>query len=84
MPATTNNPFVGRWEIVETSMWDKAALDLCQPAHIAFGDDGRTGRMVVIAIEASVDHHVSTARGRPKVEFSFAGTDARRPTSGRR
>jgi len=72
--AIRNHPFLGRWRIVETEVWDCDALDLSVPAHISFGSDG-LGEIQLIAIEASVDYRVVDRGGTPYVEFSWCGHD---------
>jgi hypothetical protein len=32
---------IGRWRIVEADIWDRAYLDLVEPAHLKISDDGR-------------------------------------------
>jgi hypothetical protein len=31
----------GRWRIVEADLWDRAYLDLVEPAYLQIGNDGR-------------------------------------------
>jgi hypothetical protein len=33
---------IGRWRIVEADIWDRAYLDLVEPAYLRIGDDGWT------------------------------------------
>ncbi len=73
---------VGRWRIVETSVWDQDALDLVVEAHITFGRNG-LGEMQLIAIGASIDYRVERRADGPVVEFSWSGFDDDNPTSGR-
>ena len=41
MSAATHCQLVGRWRIFEADLWDRDYLDLCGPAVIAIGADGR-------------------------------------------
>lgn len=69
---TKNNPFLGRWRIVDTEVWRPDALDLLVPAHITFGRDG-LGDMELIAIGASVNYRVVTREAVRRVGFSWSG-----------
>jgi hypothetical protein len=42
MSAPAGCKLVGRWRIVEADIWDRAYLDLCGPANIVIGADGRS------------------------------------------
>ena len=35
------NPLIGSWRIVEADLWDRDYVDLVEPAHITFDDNGR-------------------------------------------
>lgn len=61
--------FKGIWRITETDSWEEDALDLVEPAHIAF--DGRSGSFAMIAMHANLDCRYDGNR----VEFSFVGDD---------
>jgi hypothetical protein len=76
------NGLVGRWHLVETDHWDQDALDLEQPAFVAFKAD-RTGELRMIAIEAWLDCRYSRRDGQPFVEFTWEGWDDSLPRSGR-
>ena len=41
---------IGKWRIVEADLWDKAYLDLVEPAHIIFRADGR-GEIIRIQVQ---------------------------------
>jgi hypothetical protein len=45
---------VGRWRIVEADIWDRAYLDLCEPAKLVIGADGR-GEIAFGAMQATLD-----------------------------
>jgi hypothetical protein len=72
----------GTWRLVDAEMWDAEALDLLEPAYLAFGPRG-SGEFQLIAIGAAIDYRVSERDGMPFVEFSWAGHDDSDPASGR-
>ena len=41
MSAPMGCKLVGRWRIVAADIWDRAYLDLCEPAAIVISADGR-------------------------------------------
>jgi hypothetical protein len=69
--------FTGYWRISHTDGWGRAALDLIRPAHLRFS--GRSGSLLMIAIEASLDCRYEKGR----VDFSLFGTDELDPIAGR-
>jgi hypothetical protein len=81
-PRTKTNLFHGKWRIVSTNVWDPAALDEFEPAHLTFEPDG-TGELCFIAIAASIDYRLTTRGCSPSVEFTWAGDDDGSPISGR-
>jgi hypothetical protein len=72
----------GRWQIVETELWDSDALNLVTPAFIEFGEDG-SGSFGFIAVQGRMDCREAARDGRPGVEFSWEGNDECDPASGR-
>jgi len=72
----------GRWRIVETELWDQAALDLIVRAYMRFDRNG-LGEMELIAIGASIDYRVEQRDGAFVLEFSWSGFDEMDATSGR-
>jgi hypothetical protein len=40
MSASTGCRLLGKWRIVDADLWDRAYLDLGQPAYMEFRDDG--------------------------------------------
>jgi hypothetical protein len=70
---------VGRIE--EMDLWDRAAMDLVQPAFIEFGRD-RAGSVGFIAVEGWLDCRRAQIDSRPGVEFSWQGFDDNDPASG--
>ncbi len=69
--------FNGYWRITRTDGWGQEALDLIRPAHLRFS--GRSGSLVMIAIEAGLDCRYEKGR----VDFSLSGVDERDPIAGR-
>lgn len=69
--------FNGYWRITHTDGWGQEALDLIRPAHLRFS--GRSGSLLMIAIEASLDCRYEKGR----VDFSLFGTDELDPIAGR-
>ena len=41
MNAPANCRLIGRWRIVEADLWDRAHLDLCGPARLAWSRNER-------------------------------------------
>jgi hypothetical protein len=70
----------GRWRIAEMDQWED--LDLLAPAHITFsGKDG--SELVFAAVEAELDVRYGSRDGAACAEFSWEGSDAGSPVSGR-
>jgi hypothetical protein len=61
---------VGRWRIVEADIWDQDYLDLCGPAIIVIGADGR-GEIAFGAMQATLD----VEYGPTSVAFRWVGFD---------
>ncbi len=78
----SRNPFLGQWRIIDSSMWDREALDLEGPAHPTFEWGGR-GHLHVVAVEGEIDYRVAEREGGPAVECSWEGADEGDPVSGR-
>lgn len=74
----TPDSFFGRWRIVETEAWGRAALDAAVPANITF-QERRHGHFQMIYVEGGLDCRFTAKR----VEFSWSGVDDRRSKSGR-
>ena len=72
----------GRWRIVETELWDRAAIDLLGPAFIEFRSD-QTGQFQFVAVEGWMDCDDGHRDGRPCVEFTWDGDDDGDSASGR-
>jgi hypothetical protein len=54
MSAPMGCKLVGRWRIVAADIWDRAYLDLCEPAAIVICADGR-GEIAFGALQATLD-----------------------------
>ena len=76
------DPVQGRWDIVEMEMWERDALDLVEPAHLAFEKNGMGG-LAFIAVGAGIDYRVSEADGELEVEFCWEGVSEGEQVSGR-
>ena len=61
---------IGRWRIVEADLWDRDYLDLCGPAMLVIGVDGR-GEVAYGAMQASLD----IAYGANAIDFTWLGFD---------
>lgn len=81
-PKPSTSTIVGTWRITSTELWDRDALDLIEPAHLAFSDDN-LGELAMIAVRGDIDYRLATKEGRPHVDFTFAGDDDGQPISGR-
>ncbi len=68
--------FQGSWEIIETEMWDKEALDLTETAYIHFNGD--TGNFHLICIDGQMDVEYKEERA----EFTWFGNDENDTASG--
>jgi len=45
---------LGKWRITKSDLWDKAHLDLVEPAYVIFQDDGH-GEIAFGALNAGLD-----------------------------
>ena len=70
MSAPADCKLVGRWRIVEADIWDRDYLDLCGPAGIIIGADGR-GEIAFGAMQATLD----VEYGPTSIAFSWIGSD---------
>jgi hypothetical protein len=69
--------FQGRWEIIETELWDKEDLDITETAYIQF--DGDSGQFHFLCVDGFMDIDYTGK----KAEFSWQGNDEMDETSGR-
>ena len=77
MSAPAGCKLVGRWRIVEANIWDRAYLDLCGPAKIVIGADGR-GEIAFGAMQATLD----VEYGPTSIAFTWIGCDEMDEVSG--
>ena len=70
MSAPAGCQLVGRWRIVEADLWDRDYLDLCGPATIVIGAEGR-GEITFGAMQATLDIEYS----RSSIGFAWTGFD---------
>jgi hypothetical protein len=73
------NP-VGRWRITWMEMWDQYFVDLIEPGHFRFDENG-LGYFVFGAVEGQIDYRLSDDGQR--IEFSWSGNDEGDEKSGR-
>ena len=73
---------IGKWEIIETSLWDKDFIDLIDTGCIEFKKKG-LGELSFGAVFAEIDYRISDSEPTPLIEFSFSGQDEGDPISGR-
>jgi PHD/YefM family antitoxin component YafN of YafNO toxin-antitoxin module len=67
-PAT--HPLVGKWRIVEMTMFDSEYIDLVEPGYIAFGPRGQ-GDFAFGAVTASLDLWYAPS----SIDFTWRGSD---------
>lgn len=72
--------FVGYWRITWMEEWDQEFVDLIEPGHFHFDEDG-LGFFMFGAVEGQVDYRLSDDEQR--VEFSWSGNDDGDIKSGR-
>ena len=61
---------IGKWRIVEADLWDRDYLDLVEPAHITFDDNGH-GEFAFGAVNGGLDCEYS----RRVIFFTWRGFD---------
>ena len=74
--------FTGRWRIASMELWDTDAIDLVTPGFIEFDHHG-TGRFGFIVVDGRMDCRETTHDGRPRVEFTWEGSDEGDQVTGR-
>jgi transposase len=70
MKAPADCKLVGRWRIVEADIWERDYLDLCGPATIVIGADGR-GENAFGAMQATLDIEYRPT----SIDFQWFGFD---------
>lgn len=73
---------VGIWRIVEMDLWDIDAIDLMEPAIVAFEKHGG-GSLRFVAVEGQLDWRTSAQGHGDRVEFTWEGDDEGDRVSGR-
>jgi hypothetical protein len=73
---------VGTWRIVEMDLWDIDAIDLVEPAFVAFERDG-DGGLLFVAVRGRLDWRTSAQGRGDRVEFTWEGDDEGDRVSGR-
>lgn len=71
---TTTARIAGRWRITRMDTWGQDAVDLVGPGFVEFEPDG-SGRFGFIAVIGWMDCRHEVHEGRPRVEFSWDGSD---------
>ncbi len=77
MTAPAGCQLVGRWRIVDADLWDNDYLDLVEPAHVTFDEDGR-GEFAFGAVNGTMELEYA----RTMIYFSWAGFDEGDEVSG--
>ncbi len=54
MTRQSDSALIGKWRIIEADLWDRDYLDLVEPAHITFEDNGR-GEFAFGGVNGSCD-----------------------------
>ncbi|PWC56524.1 hypothetical protein [Azospirillum sp. TSO22-1] len=70
MTAARRCKVLGKWRLTEADQWDRAYLDLVEPAYIRFDEDGRS-EMVFGALQADL----GCETGVSIIFFDFEGND---------
>ena len=68
---------IGKWRIVEADLWDRDYLDLMEPAHITFQDNGH-GEFTFGCVNGDLDCEYS----RRIIFFTWQGFDEMDEVSG--
>lgn len=77
MTAPMNCLLLGRWRIVEADLWDRAYLDLVEPAYVHFHDDGH-GEFAFGAVSGGMDLEYAHSA----IFFTWDGSDEMDEVSG--
>lgn len=77
MTAARRCKVLGKWRLIEADQWDRAYLDLVEPAYIRFDVDGR-GEMVFGALHAGLECETGVST----IFFDFEGSDEMTPIRG--
>ena len=71
---------IGRWRITWMETWDQDFVDLIEPGHFRFDDNG-LGYFIFGAVEGQLDYRLS--EGGKRIDFSWSGNDEGDEKSGR-
>lgn len=74
--------FLGAWRITEAKAWTGDSFEVPDSAKIVFNADG-LGYLHFLDVEGEMDCRYGERNRRPLVEFTWLGTDAGAPASGR-
>lgn len=77
MTAHIECALIGRWRIIEADLWDRAFLDLMQPAQIRFQDNGH-GEFSFGCVNGNLDCEYSART----IFFTWQGNDEMDEASG--
>lgn len=79
---TKDNPFIGKWLIIEMEAWDQNYVNMEGPGCFMFKKNG-TGHFEFGLVQGEMDCRVQTDGGRERIEFTWEGEDALDPARGR-
>ena len=71
---------IGRWRITWMETWDQDFVDLIEPGHFQFVENG-LGYFIFGAVEGQLDYRLS--EGGKRIDFSWSGNDEGDEKSGR-
>ncbi len=77
MTGGAESALIGKWRIVEADLWASDYLDLVEPAHITFHDNGQ-GEFAFGAVNGGLD----CEHARRIIFFTWAGFDEMDQVSG--
>jgi len=76
------NIFIGKWRITEMEQWDPEYVDEDEEGYIEFCKDNQ-GDFHFGYVSGSMDCEIETVEGKPRIEFSWVGTDEMDEACGR-
>lgn len=76
------NPFIGKWNISEMEQLDSEYINEEEDAYFEFGK-GNQGDFHFGCVQGSMDCEIETVDGKPRIAFSWDGTEEMDETSGR-
>ncbi len=72
MKAKPNNPFLGRWRILEMEVWDRDYIDEIVPGYFEFKADG-LGSFQFGTVGGGLDCRLVEGEEKSRIEFSWFG-----------